>query len=349
MRPIRLTLLALALTTPLGAQARLTAATEVRSAPDGNVVATLFSGTTWTTGATRGGFTSINLTGWVETSRLAGARDSFPQSIGGSTNWRIRAAGSLEGRILGEFRAGAGFRVLERRANWARIAREAWVPSAALERPAAAAPPAAAEPRATPASPPAASPAASTPRVPAPAAPESLPVPSAAPRGGALRAQAPASLRFAPSGAALGELEQGVTVEPLARERGWVKVRVEGWVAESLFVPTDTAFGATISAADLRLDPDGYRGRVVRWRVQVVGLQLADPLRRDLRPEEPFLLAMGPTGEDAVLYIAVPPSLLAEARTIPPLANVLLTARVRVGRSQPTGAPVLDLLAIVQR
>lgn len=337
MRLLRTALLVLALSSPLGAQARLTAATEVRSAPDGNVVATLFSGTSWTTGTARGGFTSITLTGWVETSRLAGARDSFPQSIGGTTNWRIRATGSLEGRILGEFRAGAGFRILERRGNWARIEREAWVPTGSLERQSASASPSPATPTSRP------TPAASSPESGTPA------VPVDPPRGGALRAQTTASLRAAPSGTALGQVEQGVTVEPIARERGWVKVRVEGWVAESLFVPTDTAFGATISAADLRLDPEGHRGRVVRWRVQVVGLQLADPLRRDMRPDEPFLLAMGPTGEDAVLYIAVPPSLLAEARAIPPLTSVLLTARVRAGRSQPTGAPVLDLLSIVQR
>ena len=128
-----------------------------------------------------------------------------------------------------------------------------------------------------------------------------------------------------------------------------MKVRIEAWVAESLFVPADTAFGATISAADLRIDPDGNKGKVVRWEVQVAGLQTADPLRRDLKPDEPFLLAMGPTGEDAILYIAVPPSLLEAARAIPPLARVILTARVRVGRSSPTGAPVLDLLSIIER
>ena len=126
-------------------------------------------------------------------------------------------------------------------------------------------------------------------------------------------------------------------------------MRVEAWVAESLLVPADTTYGATLTAADLRLDPDGHKGRVVRWRVQVVGFQTADPLRRDLRPDEPFLLAMGPAGEDAILYIALPPGMVAEARAIPPLTSVLLTARVRTGKSEPTGAPVLDLMSFVQR
>jgi hypothetical protein len=170
------------------------------------------------------------------------------------------------------------------------------------------------------------------------------------PRGaGALRAESHAALRTAPGGTLLGELAPGAIVETRGRDRGWVRVRIEGWVQEALFVPGDTSFGATLSAADLRLDPAGTKGRVVRWEVQVVALQTADPLRRDLAADEPFLLAMGPTGEDAILYIAVPPSLLTEARAIPAMERVLVTARVRTGRSAPTGAPVLDLVSIVRR
>jgi hypothetical protein len=166
---------------------------------------------------------------------------------------------------------------------------------------------------------------------------------------GGLRADAPASLRTAPGGAAVGELAQGAVVEPLARDRGWVKVRVDAWVPESLFVPADTAYRSELTAIDLRLDPDGTKGRVVRWEVQVVGLQRADPLRRDLAPDEPFLLAIGPKGENVILYVAVPPALLNEAKAIPSMQSVILTARVRTGRSRPTGAPILDLLSFVRR
>jgi hypothetical protein len=138
-------------------------------------------------------------------------------------------------------------------------------------------------------------------------------------------------------------------VTPQARDRGWVKVQVEAWVPESLFVPADTAFGSTLTAADLRANPDGHRGKIVRWEVQVVGMQTADPLRRDMERDEAFLLAMGPVGEDAILYITVPPRMLEEARALQPLANVLLTARVRTGRSNPTGAPVLELISILRK
>ena len=333
---------------PLGAQSRFAADTDVRAAPTGNVVARLRNGTTWTTGSTRGGWTFVTIEGWVESSRFTAGRDSFPQTIGGSDILRIRESPALNGRILGEFRAGAGVRVTERRENWARIRRGVWAPANSLV-PAVArrvTPPR--EP-AAPANAPATTPQA-TPATAPPTAPPTLSrvAPAGAPPG-AMRAESATPLRSAPEGTSIGELLPGTVVEVQARDRGWAKVRVEAWVAESLLVPTDSSYASTLSAAELRLDPLGMRGRVVRWRVQVIGLQTADPLRRDLAPDEPFLLAMGPEGEEAILYIAVPPALLAEARAIPPLTRVFLTARVRTGRSEPTGAPVLDLLSILGR
>lgn len=341
MRVLRTLLLLILAAVPLGAQSRLAADTDVRASPTGNPVATLKGGTSWSTGTTRNGWTLVSIQGWVESSRFAGPRDSFPQSIGGAATLRIREEPSLDGRILGEFRGGAGLRVVERRGNWARIRRDAWIPAGSFTTAAARAP---ARPDPTP-------PAATRPTPARGAAPTTTPAEPAAPRiaEGALRADAPASLRTAPGGAAVGELAQGTVVEPLARDRGWVKVRVDAWVPESLFVPADTAYRSELTAIDLRLDPDGTKGRVVRWEVQVVGLQRADPLRRDLETDEPFLLAIGPKGENVILYVAVPASLLNEAKAIPSMQSVILTARVRTGRSRPTGAPILDLLSFVRR
>jgi hypothetical protein len=344
MRLLRTLLVLFLAASPLGAQTRLAADTDVRASPTGNPVARLKGGTSWNTGVTRNGWTLVSIQGWVESSRFAGPRDSFPQSVGGNAALRIREEPSLDGRILGEFRRGAGLRIVERRGNWAKIRRDAWIPAGSFTTAASRAParPASdsASTRATPAQ---ATPARNaTPQ--APAAPEAARVPE-----GGLRADAPASLRTAPGGAAVGELAQGVVVEPLARDRGWVKVRVDAWVPESLFVPADTSYRSELTAIDVRLDPEGTRGRVVRWEVQVVGLQKADPLRRDLEPDEPFLLAIGPKGENVILYIAVPASLLNEVKAIPSMQSVILTARVRTGRSRPTGAPILDLLSFVRR
>jgi hypothetical protein len=328
-------------TVPSGAQSRLAADTEVRSSPDGGAVATLRSGTSWTTGESRSGYTLVVIQGWVEASRFAGPRDTFPQSIGGSNTLRIREEPSLNGRILGEFRGGAGLRVTERRGNWARIRRDVWAPAGSFVSAAAR--------NATPARGGGAA-AAGTPTPANAAIATTRDSVTAQPRTSAsLRAEAPVSLRAAPGGNTLGELAVGTVVEPQARDRGWVKVRIEAWVAESLFVPADTAYATSLSAADLRIDPDAHKGKVVRWEVQIAGLQKADPLRRDLRPEEPFLLAMGPTGEDAILYIAVPPALMNDARAISPLERVTLTARIRTGRSAPTGVPVLELISLIRR
>ena len=111
----------------------------------------------------------------------------------------------------------------------------------------------------------------------------------------------------------------------------------------------DTALRGALSAADLRADPDGTVGRLVHWEVEILAHQIADPLRKGLVNQEPYLLAQGPAGENALLYLAIPPSLAATAREIPDLAHAIITARVRSGRSEPVGTPVLELLTIVGR
>ena len=323
--------------TPVGAQGRATRDAEVRATPGGNVIATVESGTTWRTSGVRGGFTRAALEGWIDAARLGAKRDSFPASIGGSGTLRLRAEPSLNGRILAVFEAGAGIRVLERRGDWARIRRDGWLPTSAIvAAPTAPTAPPAPTPRARPVAPTSTSPDAEEPTV-------------ARARDGALRASKSIPLSLAPGTAAIGSLDAGAVVDPVVRDRGWVRVRVEAWVPESLLVPADSSYEATLTAADLRLDPERLRGRIVRWQVQVIGLQTADGLRRALAPDEPYLLAMGPSGENAMLYLAVPPPLLVQSKAIAPLTSVTVTARVRNGRSQPTGAPVLDLLSIVKR
>lgn len=136
------------------------------------------------------------------------------------------------------------------------------------------------------------------------------------------------------------------TVIPLARERGWVRVRMEGWVREADLLPVDSSLRTALSAADLRADPEGSRGKLIRWKVEVLAYQRADALRRDLTTGEPYLLARGPAGENAMLYLALPPALVNEAKAIVPLTVVQIIARVRTGRSAPTNVPILDVEAI---
>jgi hypothetical protein len=156
----------------------------------------------------------------------------------------------------------------------------------------------------------------------------------------------PSTLRTAPDAKPLGQLYAGTTVEVLARDHGWVRIHTEGWVREADLAPDDSALRNTLSAADLRADPEGTRGKIVQWAIEFLALQTADPLRHSLADEEPYMLARGPGNENAILYVVVPPSLMGTARTLQPLARIAITARVRDGHSEPAGIPILDVQSI---
>lgn len=136
----------------------------------------------------------------------------------------------------------------------------------------------------------------------------------------------------------------------IARDRGWVRVRMEGWVREDS-VQVSNGSSGSLSAADLRTDPQGAKGKTVRWDVQILALETADFLHKDLSPDEPYLLARGPGSESTLLYVAVPPAMLASAKTLAAAAPVsaTLVATVRVGRGEPVGVPVLDAQSIARR
>jgi hypothetical protein len=146
----------------------------------------------------------------------------------------------------------------------------------------------------------------------------------------------------------VGQMNRGSTVEVIARDRGWVRVKLEGWVRESDLVVADSSL-RPLSAADIRSDPAAAQGKLVRWTVQSVSLQTADALRTGLSPGEPYLLALGPGVEKSLVYLTVPPGLLPSVRNLPAMAEVVVVARVRNGRSEPAGVPVLDLQSITRK
>jgi hypothetical protein len=173
---------------------------------------------------------------------------------------------------------------------------------------------------------------------------------AARPDAGALAPVNGTTLRDAPDGQSLAALSPHVVLEAVARDRGWVRVRAEGWVKESDVAPVDST-RTVLSAADLRTDPDGARGKHVRWDVEVLAMATADPLRKGLNPDEPYLLARGPGVESALLYVAIPPAMLTAARALASQAPVPVTlaATVRVGRSEPVGVPILDAQSLARR
>jgi hypothetical protein len=296
------------------------------------------------TGRRDGAASEIVLEGWIDAKMLGPAVDTFARRAS-ADGVRLRALGDAKSRILAQLRKGTGVTVVQAGKGFSFVRRGGWVATKSLgavsaqHRAAAGAPPG--EVRAVPG-------AAATRQsvaAPVPAGEGAVSVPD----GALIPGLKGAELRTSPDGRSLAQLRPGALLVPLARERGWVRVRVEGWVPDKDVAPADTAMRGGLSAADLRADPQGTRGSVVRWEVQVLGLQTADPLRKDLQDGEPYLLARGPGTEDALLYLAVPPSLLAEARQLAPLTVLLVTARVRIGRSDPTGVPVLDLQTISRK
>lgn len=321
-----------------GAQAQLTVGADARARAGGPVVANVVAGARVTVGTQSGALTAVTFEGWVDAARLGGARDSFPASVSGRLTLRMRAQPNAQAPVVAVLQPGAGVHNLGRQGTWARVRRTAWVPTSALGRVAAE------------------SPAAKAPVAPQraaqPAATPTTPAGPAAGRSGAARAVvAPTGTRLLdlPVGTAIGGLTPGTSVEIVGRQSGWVRVRADGWVPEKDLMDAGAAAAGRVSAADLRADPQGMKGKVLQWDVEVMSLQIADPLRADLNRDEPYLLVRGPRGENAIIYLAVPPALLEEARAISPLTWVTVSARVRTGRSAPAGTPILDLLAFVSR
>ena len=357
MRLVRSTLAILwcCASTPLAAQVALTQRAPAHATPGGTVIGTVSAGAKVTSREVKGGEARIVIEGWVDASRVGGKRDSFPASVGGKIPLHVRATPSLKGTILAELRPGVGLTTIGKQGTWTHMRRSLWIASKALPTtgmPAQKSPAAVSKPTAA-SKPAAAKPVPAQPKLPEKSAAKTQAVapetPVIAGPTGSMSAPRGAKLFVAPSGKQTGDLVSGAIVEPLARDRGWVKVRLEGWVNEKDLNPADSSFGSAVSAADLRTDPEGSKGKIVRWEVQILSLQTADPLRRELAKDEPYFLARGPGSENAILYLAVPPSLLAEAKTIPPLTSLIITARVRTGRSEPAGTPILDLKSIVRR
>ena len=277
---------------PVAAQATLAAPVSAHDA-DGKAVARLSSGAKLTVGENQGAETKVTLNGWVDASRLRINNEKKTGVVKGTTMLRIRASASLKGAVYAELRPGVSVTTGAKEGSWIRVTRVMYVPASSLGKKETAV---------------AAKPVAKSPE-PAPATVAEAPN---APPTGSYATSRQTKLVTSPGGRVSGELPKGAIVEPIARDHGWVKVRIEGWVNERDLAPADSSYASTITAADLRAEPERMRGKTVRWEVQILSLQTADPLRSDFAKDEPYLLARGPGSENAILYLAVPPSMLQE-------------------------------------
>lgn len=324
----------LAVTTAASVPAQATTGPAVfYGAPGARKLGTVAAGTVLAPGDRSGEFVQVRLHGYVAIALLGGARDSFPVTVS-TTDVRVRAAPSTTAPVVATVDQGMGLRLVKRSGSWAEVERRGWVRRSAL--PAELADRRGAPPQKPP---PAAPPTATTSDTTA----ASGSAPQAA--AGSLTPLKAAGLSTAPGLSPVATVERGAVLTPLARDRGWVRVRIEGWMREADVGAADSAM-ARLSAADLRADPDAYVGRTVRWSVVSLAFQTADPLRKDMHPDEPYLLARGPGSESALLYLALPPDLVVRAKALSPMQQILITARVRTGKSNPAGVPILDVLTL---
>jgi hypothetical protein len=318
----------------------------LRLAPDGKEIAALRVNSAVQLLGTSGSWTHVTVEGWLHVSVIGPAKDSFPLSAKSSMGAIMRAAADRNAPVVAQLEDGMGLQQIARTDQWAHVKRSGWVLASTVRAGAPKSAPVTVaavgvKPPAPPA--PAPSPAAS------PAAAPPVPVATAESLPGDVAVARRTTIHAAPTGAVLGTLDSATRLVTGPSERGWVRVTMEGWVKQADVIPLDSVPISTISAADLRADPDRYKGQTVRWVVQVVAYQTADPLRKGLRIEEPYLLARGPGSESSLLYLALPPSLMDVGRELKPLSSVVILAKVRYGRSDPSGVPVLDVQRIIQR
>ena len=301
----------------------------------------------------------MTLEGYVHRSVIGGRRGSYSISVHASGGAYLRSTPSRSGRVLALVADGSGLTKVSTRGEWIRVRRTGWLIASALHSSEATvvarkrepANKAAAQHVPTAATtvarhaPPAAHPSGDTTAV----AEGDVTPDSATQAVTALALARRTTLYTAPDAASLGTIDSSARVTAVARDRGWVRVQVEGWVRAQDLGPSDSTVLTTISAADLRAQPDKYRGQVVRWVVQKIAIETADPLRKGMAPDEPYILARGPGQENSLLYLALPSSLVDQAKRIDPLTAITVTARVRSGRSEPSGVPLLDVLSIAAR
>jgi hypothetical protein len=328
-----------------GERVTVRAGTALRGTPGGDVVGVSSRDITTPVELAQTTFVRVSIDGFVEATALRYTADRSRGEVSGAAGTTLRAAANGASATVAELRrstyvfparAGGSFPAPKAGA-WIPVRRSLWVDVSRLTtRPVAS--------RAT-------TPAATAARSDS-VKPDSVATPAAPaidPSAPTLETRGPSSLQAGPGGDVLANIPGGVRLVPLGRENGWMRVRIEGWLPDSAVEAAGTRSAGSLSAADLRANPSGTVGRLVRWSVESLSFQTADELRKGLTPGEAYLLARGPGAERAVLYLALPDSLVARAQALPPLAEITITARVRTGRSQPSGVPVLDLLDLARR
>lgn len=297
-----------------------------RAEPGGSILAELFEGVHLTLGESRGQWRQATVEAWIWGRSVHEQRSGELDLLVHADGENLRA--SPNGDRIGRARGGMRLDWLETRGDWIRVRRTGWIWTASLD-------------------------------VTGDDPPASASAPAAAPNARRERRGAGefaavgdgAILLDAPAGDTLARLRSGASVEVVAREGDWSRIRIEGWTFSGAVADGDGPRGVLrgIDRDSLQAHPETYRGRVVEWPLQFIALQEAERFRTDLLEGEPFMLTRGPGDDPGFVYVAVSRERLEQVERLTPLQTLRILGRVRTVRSSLTGAPVLDLLEITGR
>ncbi len=270
----------------------------------------------------RGGWVHATLEGWIwaASTRAAGNGD-FDLRVIPPEGENLRA--EPNGRVVARLQSGTLLNRVGRRGDWIQVRRAAWMwgrSLTVLEPPAARAP--------TPST-------VATP-------------PSTATSSATLdRYVLPPGTRLfgKPDGDTVGALVTRAPARVLARTDGWARVLVEAWVREDGLIPADDSVLEGITAAEVRGSGTAYVGRTLRWTVELIAVQVADELRKEISAGQRYMLARGPLPELGFVYVLLTEAQAAAVARLQPLTRLTILGRVRTARSRYLGNPVLDLVA----
>jgi hypothetical protein len=312
---------------PLAAQDEqaLAAPADLHREPQGTPLVTLPAGAPVETGDTKGNWREVTVEGWIYTPSTAPTRrDGFDLVVAEAEGENLRR--SPNGPVVGRAREGTLLERTGQKGKWTRVRRAGWVPRKAVQ---GKAPKPAVAPR----------------KAAAPKAPPEAVAEVAGPD--AFQAARETGLHATPGGPPLGTLQAGSPSRVLGRTGEWARVRVEGWVREADLVPAEGGALAGVTAAEVRSAPDRYVGQQLDWRLQVISVQVADELRAEMAPGQPYLLTRGPLPEPGFVYVAIPPDQVDRFRALPPLEEVVLRVAIRAARTKYLTTPVAELVSVV--
>ncbi|MEO6056829.1 MAG: hypothetical protein ABIQ49_08315 [Gemmatimonadales bacterium] len=351
---------------PAAAQetAEIATPADLHKEPEGAPLVTLPAGAPVETGRAEGRWNEATVEGWIygpSTERTR--RDGFDLVVTPGDGENLRS--EPNGPVVGRAREGTLLERVSQKGRWVQVRRNGWIPRKAIAAPAGAAPATGKPQSPAPASNKAASlgiaaaPVQAQGEQPAPAtrgttagaggpADSTRRTPERAPDG-VERAQIArdAPLAAAPEGGLLGTVRRGVPARIVARSGELVKVQVEGWLPADAIAPTDGGAMVGVTAAEVRAEPDRFVGRTVEWRLQVIAVKVADELRSELPPGQPYLLTRGPLPEPGFVYVGLPAARVAEFQALPPLQELVLRVSIRAARTKFLATPVVELVSIV--